>query len=351
MNTFNLSVKTIAWFESYLTGRYQAVKSGSVKSDYLQVTHGVPQGSILGPLLFILYINDLYTHLSECDISLYADDTALYTAAKSQIEIKLTLQIELIIVCEWLKANKLTLNANKTKYVIFGNRHILNTKPNLNLHVGISKIERVDEMKYLGVILDEHLTFDQHINYIIHKSSKKLGVLRRAREYLNKTTKILLYKSLILPHLDYCDLIYMCTKEENLAKLQQIQNCACRIILKADNLTSTKVLHQNLNLPTLKQRRAIHMAMECHNNIFNEEAGLHSFFEKIDSTRRRTTRMENTNCMKTANIRSVVGRKAFSFRGPDFWNKLELDLRLITSKNGFKQHISKVVCRDVNHPG
>ena len=98
---------------------------------------------------------------------MYADDTALYTTAKTQIQIKLNLQIELTIVCEWLKANKLTLNSNKTKYVIFGSKSNLTTKPDLNIYVGAAKIERVSAMKYLGVILDEHLTFDEHITYII----------------------------------------------------------------------------------------------------------------------------------------------------------------------------------------
>ena len=191
----------------------QAVKSNGVKSEYKPIKCGVPQGSILGPLLFILYINDLYTYLTDSAVSLYADDTALYTSAKTQIEIKLTLQIELTIVCEWLKVNKLTLNANKTKYVIFSTKQHLYTKPDLNLYVGQDKINRVNSMKYLGIILDEHLTFDEHITYIINKSSKKLGVLRRAKEFLNKSTKILLHKSLVLPHLDYCDLVYMCTKE------------------------------------------------------------------------------------------------------------------------------------------
>ena len=138
------------------------------------------KGSILGPLLFIIYINDLYLYLNESEVSLYADVTALYSSARTQLEIKLTLQIELTVVCEWLRANKLTLNANKTKYVIFGNKQQLTTKPDLNLYVGPNKIERVSSMKYLAVILDEHHTFDGHVSYVVNKASKKLGVLRRA---------------------------------------------------------------------------------------------------------------------------------------------------------------------------
>ena len=150
---------------------------------------GVPQRSILGPLLFILHINDLYEYLQECQISLSADDTALYMSAKSQIEIKLTFQIELTVVCEWLRANKLTLNASKTKYVIFGTKQKLTNKPDLNLTVGDSKIERVSSMKYLGVILDEHLTFDEHIAYILTKASKKTGNIKMSKRLLKQENK------------------------------------------------------------------------------------------------------------------------------------------------------------------
>ena len=351
LNTFNIGPLAIKWFDSYLKDRTQSVKSNGVKSDYQPITCGVPQGSILGPLLFILYINDLYTFLNDASVSLYADDTALYTSASTQIEIKLTLQIELTVVCEWLKANKLTLNANKTKYVIFGTKQQLTTKPDLNLYVGQDKIDRVESMKYLGVILDDHLSFDEHIKYIINKSSKKLGVLQRSREFLNKSTKILLYKSLVLPHLDYCDIVYMCIKEENLHKLQKIQNCACRIILKADKYASVKSLHQELQLPYLQQRRQIHLAMECFTGVHNQESGLHYMFQQVDDERTRETRSSNKNVIKIENIRTMTGRKAFGFRGPNYWNKLDLEARVIETKDMFKNHISKLICHDVNHPG
>ena len=167
----------------------------------------------------------------------------------------------------------------------------------------------------------------------------------------NKGTKILLYKSLILPHLDYCDLIYMCTTDQNLQKVQQIQNSACRIILRADIDTPIVQLHSELELPTLKQRRQIHMAMECHSSVVNEESGLHKLFVPLDKDRIRTTRSENQNLMNVANIKTVNGRKAFSYRGPHFWNILDNEARKIETKSNFKIHITKLICRDVNHPG
>ncbi len=143
----------------------------------------------------------------------------------------------------------------------------------------------------------------------------------------------------------------MCTKEENLHKLQLIQNCGCRIILKADNYTSIKSLHEELQLPYLSDRRKIHMAMECFTALHNDESGLHYMFKPVDAQCERETRSTRTNRVEISNVRTVTGRKAFSFRGPNFWNKLESDARTISDKPAFKTHISKVVCRDVNHPG
>ena len=133
--------------------------------------------------------------------------------------------------------------------------------------------------------------------------------------------------------------------------IQYIQNCAYRIIFRADIYTSVTVMHQELKLPTLRQRRTIHMAIECHNNIYNKESGLYSMFKQLDNTRVRRTRTTETNTMCIPRINSVVGRKAFSYRGPHFWNNLTSESRQIESKNSFKTHISKETCRNVNHPG
>ncbi len=123
------------------------------------------------------------------------------------------------------------------------------------------------------------------------------------------------------------------------------------IILRADKYTSVNEMHQELNLPTLRQRRMIHMAVECHNNIFNPESGLQSMFTQQDSERTRRTRSTNTNKMVIPKVKTMAGRKAFSYRGPHFWNNLDEESRQIENKNGFKKHISKEICRDVNHPG
>ena len=129
-----------------------------------------------------------------------------------------------------------------------------------------------------------------------------------------------------------------------------IQNCACRIILKADRYASVTEMHTCLNLMTLQERRAVHMATECHRNIYNREAGLHNVFQDVDENRVRATRSEHTCKMKVPDVKTVTGRKAFSYRGPCFWNGLDDDTRIIENKATFKNHINKALCRGVNHP-
>ena len=135
LKIYNLDNESINWFKNYLSDRYQSVKCSGVTSEKKLVKTGVPQGSILGPLLFILYLNDLTDYIQDSAISLYAGDTALYVTSASFIELMLTLKVELSMVSEWLAANKLTLNIAKTKYVIFGKPRQLTDLPNYYLTI------------------------------------------------------------------------------------------------------------------------------------------------------------------------------------------------------------------------
>ena len=134
-------------------------------------------------------------------------------------------------------------------------------------------------MKYLGVILDNFLTFDAHIEYVHSKAVKKLGVVRKAREFLDLGTSVQLYQSLVLPHLDYCDIVYSCTSDANLQKLQKVQNSACRILLRSDRRAHIIDMHQRLRFLTLKQTQELHLSVECYKQINNSSSSLHQFFQ------------------------------------------------------------------------
>ena len=171
-----LNDRSLLWLSSYLLDRFQCTMVQGVKSPTKCIACGIPQGSILGTLLFIVYINDLPGYMEQCWVSLYADDTAIYFASRSQVDLMLTMRLELSIVSEWLKANCLTLNVNKTKFVIFATHPKLNNFENQSLYINGSLIERVSCMKYLGLLVNEVLSFNEHVDYLHNKISAHIGL-------------------------------------------------------------------------------------------------------------------------------------------------------------------------------
>ncbi len=147
--------------------------------------------------------------LTETTAKLYADNTAIVASSLSYIELILMLRIEMSNVVEWLRLNKLTLNVSKTKLMIFGTQHKLRSVTDLSLHINNELVESVTVFKYLGVFLDQTLSFDHHIERVYKKTCSKVGLLKKVRHYIHHSTALTLYKSLVLPHIDYCDVVYM----------------------------------------------------------------------------------------------------------------------------------------------
>ena len=164
----------INWFKSYLSQRSQVTKFGNCVSKPLPVTVGVPQGSILGPLLFIVYVNDLPNSLKYCDITLYADDSAIHCTETTPEEMKFKMNTDLYNLANWFSKNKLTLNISKSKFMIFG--HSARTSPfsTLSLTVCGKELHRVESFKYLEVTLNQRLSWEDHIANIATKVKKRI---------------------------------------------------------------------------------------------------------------------------------------------------------------------------------
>ena len=181
--------------KSYLSNRKQYVSYGTKKSDTGNIEIGVPQDPILGPLLFVLYINDL------CDVShrvyfiQFANDTSIYCTGSSLESVCTTLETEMISICEWLNNNKLFFNVSKTNYMI-----TREASDEITIQINGQKIERVT--KFLGVILE--LTFKSHIDYISNKIAKCIGIISKARRALSTYSLRMLYMALVQPYLFYC---------------------------------------------------------------------------------------------------------------------------------------------------
>ena len=221
-------------------------KIGRTLSQSRVIRCGVPQGLNLGPLLFLIYINDLPNCLSSSTTSMFADDTTLTTEGKSIEEIQSHLNIDLEDVHRWLPTNKLTLNKEKTEYMIIGSRQRL-SKININptISLGETNIKRVKQTKTPGIIIDEQLLWKNQISAIVTKVSKGIGMLRRMKAYVPQKILITVYKALILPHFDYCSLVWENCSNYLLDKLEKMQNRTARIITgKSYEVRSAEILKE-----------------------------------------------------------------------------------------------------------
>ena len=198
------------------------------------ISYGVPQGSILGPLLLIIYINDLPSFVKEAEFTMYADDTSLYKDLRTAQDLSDELIPAFVKICEWLKMNELALNVLKTEFMMIGTLQRLNmldqtaeTTPNIS--VDSCQIRRVKSVKYLVLIVDDTLTWDEHVDYISTKISRNIGIIKCIRTFLPRHSLLTVYRTLIEPYLRYCNTVWgQCS--DTLKEKQGLQNKVARAI-------------------------------------------------------------------------------------------------------------------------
>ena len=202
---YGIRGNALLWFTNYLSNRQQYVFHDKINSKMKYIECGVPQGSILGPLLFLIYINDLINVSKSLYTVLFADDTNMFYSDKNPDKIMETINNELAKIDIWFKVNKLSLNTSKTHYILFGNikKAKQNAYRDLNININGTCIQSTDKTKFLGVYIDQGLTWEAHINYTCNKISKITGVLLRARNKLYTDAMITLYNTLALPYFSY----------------------------------------------------------------------------------------------------------------------------------------------------
>lgn len=224
------------WLKSYLTGRSQFVKMGQYLSDTLGIVCGVPQGSVLGPKLFNVYINDMFNTSKVLKFILFADDTNIFYSSDDYNELVNTVNRELKIIKKWMDTNKLSLNINKTKVMMFGN---CNKMSEQKISIDGIQIEIVSEIKFLGVIIDSKLSWKPHVRYIKTKISKSLSIINKAKLYLDENALRTLYCTLVLPYLTFCVEVWGNTYQNTINPLIILQKRALRIIHKVGFLEHT----------------------------------------------------------------------------------------------------------------
>ena len=292
----------LEWLRNYFTERYQCTIANNIISDKKLITCGVPQGSVCGPLLFLIYINDISKVLKNCKVSLYADDTVIYkTHDNVNVAIEL-LQCHLNHLSSWCTRNKLTINSKKNKYCIYGMRS--NVKKSKSIHTVLSLdnniLDIVCSYKYLGCILDDHLTYDKHIAEFCKIVSHKLYLLAKIRKYILTTEAcITVFKSMILSLLEYGDIVFSGTSCDNLNKIDRLFYRGLRICLNFDFTLSKDNVCKECNISTLDARRKLHLLLFMHRH------------------------KECANLLKTPNVRTRL------HQAPVFWS-----INLIMKRQG-----------------
>ena len=252
MKRYGFGEKILKWFKEYLADRTQVTKYGDM-SDAQNSIHGVPQGTVLGPTLFILYMNDIVNAVKKCKIQMFADDTVIYVMGDRVDHIINTLNEELSNLFEWLNNNSMCLNVTKTKMMIIKNKNCKINTVITDVQINKSVIERVVQYKYLGCIIDENLTFSEHFKFVTNKIAKKTNVLNRISKNLSSWTRLTIYKSIIAPHLYFCSTLLFLMNNTDLDILQKRQNRALRIILGCNRYAHRIDMLQATNLLSVRQ--------------------------------------------------------------------------------------------------
>lgn len=324
------------WFRSYLTDRTQVVRICNVISSEINNRLGVPQGSILGPLLFILYINDLVNCLKYCSVKLFADDTLLYVTV-NDLELGVRNVNEDLsrlfgVICQ----NELKLNVDKTKVMIITNKQI--DRENVNIYINGCKLKIESEMKYLGVMIDDKLKFDKNADYLAKKIGKKTNVISRLRKQLTAGQKASLYKTIIEPHFTYCASVLFLSNETDLTRLQVLQNKCLRNVLDVDRYTSSEPMLKSLNLLSVKQLILFRTIIFIRKMIDKETPEYLS--DRIMYKSETSTRtLRNNNDIVPVRATKACSQNSLFYRGIILYNTLPSDIRSGQSQRNFKRRL------------
>ena len=326
----------LRWFESYLNGRSHFVAIGRTKSGNLTTNIGIPQGSVLGPLLFNMYINDMFKSCTDLKLLHYADDTTAFFEFDDFRSSVGPLNSALGHLYEWLSANRLTLNISKTSYMIHGN---INFNPNDGLDICIANqvLTKTSSANFLGVIIDDKLRFEDHVNKLRLDLSKVAGVVWTARTYLPKKLLRTIYLSLAWSKLTYGILVWGRCSLTRIGKIRKIQNRIIRTIYGSHTL---EVYHNN-QLFTLEETYDLFCMVKFF-KIMNDVDCNSYFVERIHAFQvdhHHQTRAVSNQNLTLPFYRNSRFQNSFLYQGLQLWNNLPLAIRNIHRIGLFKSNV------------
>ena len=330
LRAYGLAESAIDLLKSYLSHRRQCIKIGNTSSTFLSLTKGVPQGSILGPLLFNIFINDIFLCVNKTKLFNYADDNTLSYAHANYQCLKQTLESESESLIEWFTNNQMQANPDKFQALAVGER----TQDKIPAF-SISNIDiKCDEtVKLLGVDIDFRLSYDQHLAALCKKSSRQLNVLIRIGKYLTLEGRKAIYHAFIMSNFNFCPLVWHFCKKSASDKLEKINFRALKFVYQ-DFDTPYENLLSREGTPSLHLGRLRKIAIETFKIIHDNSP---PYLKDLVDVKTSNYSFRNKNVLDTKRFRTKrYGHNSFKYAAPNIWNSLPQECRAAVDIKTFK---------------
>jgi hypothetical protein len=332
----------LSWFSSYLNNRTQSVFLKGVSSEPINLTCGVPQGSVLGPILFNIYSQPLGEIARKHNLKhhFYADDTQLYIsfAAKNSSNYAQLVSSCVTDIKQWMQLNLLMLNDSKTEVILLGSRQQLSKIGNLEVEIGSTKIKSCDNVRNLGVVFDSNVTMENQVNNICKASFYYIRLLGKLRKFLSKDAAIKVTHAFVTSRLDYCNSLLHGISKSLSDKLQRVLNTAARIVTRSKIRSHITPVLKSLHWLPVVQRCSFKTALLTfkilHGMAPSYLSELITYYFPV-----RSLRSEIDILLEVPKCKSSSGSRAFSVAAPTLWNSLPNEIRTCTSVDVFKSKL------------
>ena len=323
---------------SYLTERKQATRLNNVYSTFQLILSGVPQGSILGPILFNIFLNDFIYFIETANVHNYADDNTLTSFSNSVSNLIKILETETNVAMSWLKKNKMIANPKKFQSIIISKDKIGNS--GLEIKINDKIIKSKSSVKLLGIVIDEKLNFDKHITELCKKASAQLNALFRLNFVLTKKAKNILIQSFIFSNFNYCPLVWHFSSSKSIQIIECIQKRALRFLLDAND-SSYEELLVNTNNHFVSVKRLKVLCTEIYKTLKNlNPPYMRDIFQFVENN--RPVRSYNLNNLSFPKKRShMFGTNSLTALGPKIWNNLPAHMKASENLEIFKKMMKK----------
>ena len=334
LEAYGVGKAALNLISNYLSHRKQRTKIGSSYSDWYEIVRGVPQGSILGPLLFNIFINDLFLFIEKANICNFADDNTIYSCTKNLETNLKNLEHDMINVSKWFKVNSMKANPNKFQFMILGK----GTRQTITLNINNIKIRESQNVELLGLIIDNRRTFKDHINMLCQRANCKLHALRRIRKYLTLEKSKLLYNNFIKNQFNYASIIWMFCRKQDYFEVEKIHYKALKIVYNSNECYEELLIRNNEVSIDQKQLRTL--ATEIYKSLTDVNP---DFMKSYFPIKEIPYSLRNGSVLKIPPTRSTYyGTNSIHFRACLLWNKLPKALKESQSLSEFKYKIKTI---------